>query len=261
MKTKKLFTSIAAAVMLSTSLAGSGAVLSQTAHAANTTQTTTKNSNDKKGTVSVKRRSVTVTINSDKPTLLAVGEDGKSVKPVASTYTKGQTIQVYYSVAFTATAQGSEGHQLPAYYVENKEIDGKESMIFIPAGAVTAATAVPSQADWVKQAESDAKAIQEAYQNRDLKDIVVTPKSKKGAKIYYAYKKTRKSKKVYFKATKKKIKKGKKYKSSMIVKHGKTRYVYIGKKRYVKLSALKMVSAKYAPVKLSDDLKSLIIEN
>ncbi|NRO37789.1 hypothetical protein IMAU30056_02028 [Lactobacillus helveticus] len=92
MKTKKLFTSIAAAVMLSTSLAGSGAVLSQTAHAANTIQTTTKNSNDKKGTVSVKRRSVTVTINSDKPTLLAVGEDGKSVKPVASTYTKGQTI-------------------------------------------------------------------------------------------------------------------------------------------------------------------------
>ncbi|NRN98497.1 hypothetical protein IMAU80756_01743 [Lactobacillus helveticus] len=172
MKTKKLFTSIAAAVMLSTSLAGSGAVLSQTAHAANTTQTTTKNSNDKKGTVSVKRRSVTVTINSDKPTLLAVGEDGKSVKPVASTYTKGQTIQVYYSVAFTATAQGSEGQQLPAYYVENKAIDGKETMIFIPAGAVTAATAVPSQADWVKQAESDAKAIQEAYQNRNLKYIV-----------------------------------------------------------------------------------------
>ena len=246
MKTKKLFTSIAAAVMLSTSLAGSGAVLSQTAHAANTTQTTTKNSNDKKGTVSVKRRSVTVTINSDKPTLLAVGEDGKSVKQVASTYTKGQTIQVYYSVGFTATAQGSEGQQLPAYYVENKAIDGKETMIFIPAGAVTAATAVPSQA---------------AYQNRDLKYIVVTPKSKKGAKIYYAYKKTRKSKKVYFKATKKKIKKGKKYKSSMIVKHGKTRYVYIGKKRYVKSSALKMVSAKYAPVKLSDDLKSLIVEN
>lgn len=251
MKTKKLFTSIAAAVMLSTSLAGSGAVLSQIAHAANTTQTTTKNSNDKKGTVSVKRRSVTVTINSDKPTLLAVGEDGKSVKEVASTYTKGQTIQVYYSVGFTATAQGSEGQQLPAYYVENKAIDGKESMIFIPAGAVTAATAVPSQADWVKQ----------AYQNRDLKYIVVTPKSKKGAKIYYAYKKTRKAKKVYFKATKKKIKKGKKYKSSMIVKHGKTRYVYIGKKRYVKSSALKMVSAKYAPVKLSDDLKSLIVEN
>lgn len=251
MKTKKLFTSIAAAVMLSTSLAGSGALLSQTAHAANTTQTTTKNSNDKKGTVSVKRRSVTVTINSDKPTLLAVGEDGKSVKQVASTYTKGQTIQVYYSVGFTATAQGSEGQQLPAYYVENKAIDGKETMIFIPAGAVTAATAVPSQADWVKQ----------AYQNRDLKYIVVTPKSKKGAKIYYAYKKTRKSKKVYFKATKKKIKKGKKYKSSMIVKHGKTGYVYIGKKRYVKSSALKMVSAKYAPVKLSDDLKSLIVEN
>lgn len=251
MKTKKLFTSIAAAVMLSTSLAGSGTVLSQTAHAANTTQTTTKNSNDKKDTVSVKRRSVTVTINSDKPTLLAVGEDGKSVKEVASTYTKGQTIQVYYSVGFTATAQGSEGQQLPAYYVENKAIDGKETMIFIPAGAVTAATAVPSQADWVKQ----------AYQNRDLKYIVVTPKSKKGAKIYYVYKKTRKSKKVYFKATKKKIKKGKKYKSSMIVKHGKTRYVYIGKKRYVKSSALKMVSAKYAPVKLSDDLKSLIVEN
>lgn len=252
MKTKKLFTSIAAAVMLSTSLAGSGAVLSQTAQAANTTQTTTKNSNDKKGTVSVKLRSVTVTVNSDKPTLLAVGEDGKSVKPVASTYAKGQTIKVYYSVVFTATAQGSEVQQLPAYYIENKAVDGKESMIFIPASAVTATTAVPSL---------DDKAIQEAYQNRDLKYIVVTPKSKKGAKIYYAYKKTRKSKKVYFKATKKKIKKGKKYKSSMIVKHGKTRYVYIGKKRYVKLSALKIVSAKYTPLKLSDDLKNLIVEN
>lgn len=36
----------------------------------------------------------------------------------------------------------------------------------------------------------------------------------------------------------------------MIVKHGKTRYVYIGKKRYVKSTAVKTVSIKYAPVKL-----------
>src|SRR5699024_5396883 len=140
-------------------------------------------------------------------------------------------------------------------------VDGQSAMIFIPASEVTASTKVPTQDEWVKQAESDAKAIQDAYNNRDLKYIVVTPKSKKGAKIYYAYKKTKKSKKIYFKASKKKIKKGKKFKSSMIVKHGKTRYVYIGKKRYVKQSAVKLVSAKYAPVKLSDDLKSLIVEN
>ena len=108
MKTKKLFTSLAAAVMLSTSLAGSGAVLSQTAHAADTTQTASTNAQAQKGTISVKRRSVAVTVNSDKPTLLAVTKDGKT-KPVASTYTKGQAIQVYYSVPFTATAQGSEG--------------------------------------------------------------------------------------------------------------------------------------------------------
>lgn len=260
MKTKKLFTSLAAAVMLSTSLAGSGAVLSQTAHAADTTQTASTNSQAKKGTISVKRRSVAVTVNSDKPTLLAVTKDGKT-KPVASTYTKGQAIQVYYSVPFTATAQGSEGQQLSAYYVDSQTVDGQSAMIFIPASEVTASTKVPTQDEWVKQAESDAKAIQDAYNNRDLKYIVVTPKSKKGAKIYYAYKKTKKSKKIYFKASKKKIKKGKKLKSSMIVKHGKTRYVYIGKKRYVKQSAVKLVSAKYAPVKLSDDLKSLIVEN
>lgn len=47
----------------------------------------------------------------------------------------------------------------------------------------------------------------------------------------------------------------------MIVKNGKTRYVYIGKKRYVKQSAMKITSAKYAPVQLSDDLKNLIVEN
>ena len=91
--------------------------------------------------------------------------------------------------------------------------------------------------------------------------ITVTPKSKKGAKIYYAYKKSKKSKKITFAASKKTIKYGKKYKSSMIVKNGKTRYVYIGKKRYVKQSALKIVSAKYAPLNLPDDLKNLIVEN
>src|SRR5699024_1538723 len=211
MKTKKLFTSLAAAVMLSTSLAGSGAVLSQTAHAADTTQTASTNAQAQKGTISVKRRSVAVTVNSDKPTLLAVTKDGKT-KPVASTYTKGQAIQVYYSVPFTATAQGSEGQQLSAYYVDSQTVDGQSAMIFIPASEVTASTKVPTQDEWVKQAESDAKAIQDAYNNRDLKYIVVTPKSKKGAKIYYAYKKTKKSKKIYFKASKKKIKKGKKFK-------------------------------------------------
>ena len=250
MKTKKLFTSLAAAVMLSTSLAGSGAVLSQTAHAADTTQTASTNSQAKKGTISVKRRSVDVTINSDKPALLALNSDGKTLKKIASSYTKGQTIQVYYSLDITSNGQNNNS---AVYYIQNMTVDGKDTPVFIPASEVTASTKVPTQDEWAKQAESDAKAI--------LKYIVVTPKSKKGAKIYYAYKKTKKSKKIYFKASKKKIKKGKKFKSSMIVKHGKTRYVYIGKKRYVKQSAVKLVSAKYAPVKLSDELKNLLEEN
>ena len=250
MKTKKLFTSLAAAVMLSTSLAGSGAVLSQTAHAADTTQTASTNSQAKKGTISVKRRSIDVTINSDKPALLALNSDGKTLKKIASSYTKGQTIQVYYSLDITSNGQNNNS---AVYYIQNMTVDGKDTPVFIPASEVTASTKIPTQDEWAKQAESDAKAI--------LKYIVVTPKSKKGAKIYYAYKKTKKSKKIYFKASKKKIKKGKKFKSSMIVKHGKTRYVYIGKKRYVKQSAVKLVSAKYAPVKLSDELKNLLEEN
>ena len=258
MKTKKLFTSLVAAVMLSTSLAGSGAVLSQTAHAADTTQTASTNSQAKKGTISVKRRSVAVTINSDKPALLALNSDGKTLKKIASSYTKGQTIQVYYSLDITSNGQNNNS---AVYYIQNMTVDGKDTPVFIPASEVTASTKIPTQDEWAKQAESDAKAIQDAYNNRDLKYIVVTPKSKKGAKIYYAYKKTKKSKKIYFKASKKKIKKGKKFKSSMIVKHGKTRYVYIGKKRYVKQSAVKLVSAKYAPVKLSDELKNLLEEN
>lgn len=47
----------------------------------------------------------------------------------------------------------------------------------------------------------------------------------------------------------------------MIVKNGKSRYAYIGKKRYLKTSTIKVVSVKYAPVQLSDDLKNLIVQN
>ena len=165
----------------------------------------------------------------------------------------GQTVQVYFS---TTTVGGDI-----VYFVENKTINGKDSMIFIPASEVTVSSKVPTYDEFQKQAQSDQKAIQDAYNNRALKYIVVSPKSKKGAKIYYAYKKSAKAKKVYFKATKKKIKYGKKYKSSMIVKNGKSRYAYIGKKRYLKTSTIKVVSAKYAPVQLSDDLKNLIVQN
>lgn len=258
MKTKNLFTSLAAAVMLSAGLAGAA----QTVRADDTTQAqatsqTSTNSDAKKGTISIKHRSVTATINSDKPKIYAVEKDSKSTKPTDSDYTKGQTIQVYFSTQ--ATAQN--GQSMTLYYIEDKTIDGKDSMVFIPSTDVTVSSTVPSLDEYQKQAETDAKAIQDAYNNRDLEYIVVTPKSKKGAKIYYAYKKTKKSKKVFFKASKKTIKKGKKFKSNMIVKNGKTRYIYIGKKRYVKQSAMKITSAKYAPVKLSDDLKNLIVEN
>ena len=225
MKTKNLFTSLAAAVMLSAGLAGAGMSAAEPVHAA-TTQTSSK-----KGTISIKRRSVSATVNNANPKLYAVNQDGKIVKSMDSNYTKGQTV------------------------------DGQQCAIYVVSTDVTPSATVPSQADWYKQAQSDQKAIQDAYNNRALKYIVVSPKSKKGAKIYYAYKKSAKAKKVYFKATKKKIKYGKKYKSSMIVKNGKSRYAYIGKKRYLKTSTIKVVSAKYAPVQLSDDLKNLIVQN
>ena len=251
MKTKKLFTSLAAAVMLSAGLAGTGMAMGQPVHAAGTTQS----SNTKTGTVSVKHRTVSATVNSDNPKLVVVAKDQTNTDQIDSNYTKGQTINVLWS---TEAKQGDKTVTL--YYIENRTINGKDSFVFIPSTDVTTSGTVPTESAFVEQANNDVKAIQDAYK-RSLRYITVTPKSKKGAKIYYAYKKSKKSKKITFAASKKTIKYGKKYKSSMIVKKGKTRYVYIGKKRYVKQSALKIVSAKYAPLNLPDDLKNLIVKN
>lgn len=246
MKTKKLFTSLAAAVMLSAGLAGTGMAMGQPVHAAGTTQS----SNTKIGTVSV--RTVSATVNSDNPKLVVVAKDQTNTDQIDSNFTKGQTINVLWS---TEAKQGDKTVTL--YYIENRTINGKDSFVFIPSTDVTTSGNVPTKSAFVEQANND---IQDAYK-RSLQYITVTPRSKKGAKIYYAYKKSKKSKKITFAASKKNIKYGKKYKSSMIVKNGKTRYVYIGKKRYVKQSALKIVSAKYAPLNLPDDLKNLIVEN
>ena len=248
MKTKKLFTSLAAAVMLSAGLAGTGMAMGQPVHAAGTTQS----SNTKTGNVSVKHRTVSAIVNSDNPKLVVVAKDQTNTDQIDSNYTKGQTINVLWS---TEAKQGDKTVTL--YYIENRTINGKDSFVFIPSTDVTTSSNVPTESAFVEQANND---IQDAYK-RSLQYITVTPKSKKGAKIYYAYKKSKKSKKITFAASKKTIKYGKKYKSSMIVKNGKTRYVYIGKKRYVKQSALKIVSAKYAPLNLPDDLKNLIVEN
>lgn len=252
MKTKKLFTSLAAAVMLSAGLAGTGMAMGQPVHAAGTTQS----SNTKTGTVSVKRRTVSATVNSDNPKLVVVAKDQTNTDQIDSNYTKGQTINVLWS---TEAKQGDKTVTL--YYIENRTINGKDSFVFIPSTDVTTSSNVPTESAFVEQANNDVKAIQDAYNKRSLQYVTVTPKSKKGAKIYYVYKKSKKSKKITFAASKKTIKYGKKYKSSMIVKNGKTRYVYIGKKGYVKQSALKIVSAKYAPLNLPDDLKNLIVEN
>lgn len=252
MKTKKLFTSLVAAVMLSAGLAGTGMAMGQPVHAAGTTQS----SNTKIGTISVKHRTVSATVNSDNPKLVVIAKDQTNTDQIDSNYTKGQTINVLWS---TEAKQGDKTVTL--YYIENRTINGKDSFVFIPSTDVTTSGNVPTESAFVEQANNDVKAIQDAYNKRSLQYITVTPKSKKGAKIYYAYKKSKKSKKITFAASKKTIKYGKKYKSSMIVKKGKTRYVYIGKKRYVKQSALKIVSAKYAPLNLPDDLKNLIVEN
>lgn len=252
MKTKKLFTSLAAAVMLSAGLAGTGMAMGQPVHAAGTTQS----SNTKTGTVSVKHRTVSATVNSDNPKLVVVAKGQTNTDQIDSNYTKGQTINVLWS---TEAKQGDKTVTL--YYIENRTINGKDSLVFIPSTDVTTSGNVPTKSAFDEQAKNDVKAIQDAYNKRSLQYVTVTPKSKKGAKIYYAYKKSKKSKKITFAASKKTIKYGKKYKSSLIVKNGKTRYVYIGKKRYVKQSALKFVSAKYAPLNLPDDLKNLIVEN
>lgn len=251
MKTKKLFTSLAAAVMLSAGLAGTGMAMGQPVHAAGTTQS----SNTKTGTISVKHRTVSATVNSDNPKLVVIAKDQTNTDQIDSNYTKGQTINVLWS---TEAKQGDKTVTL--YYIENRTINGKDSFVFIPSTDVTTSGNVPTKSAFDEQANNDVKAIQDAYK-RSLQYVTVTPKSKKGAKIYYAYKKSKKSKKITFAASKKTIKYGKKYKSSMIVKKGKTRYVYIGKKRYVKQSALKIVSAKYAPLNLPDDLKNLIVKN
>ena len=258
MKTKKLFTSLAAAVMLSAGLAG----VAQTAQPVQA-QTTNQ---AKKGSVSVKRRTVSVTVHSDKPVLFGLKDDNKFEK-VDSTYTKGQAINAYYSIDVTATSQSGQSQTITLYYIGNQTVNGKDTPVFIPSTDVTTSASVPTQENWVKQAQSDQKAIQDAYNNR-TQYIVVTPKSKKGSKIYYAYLKSRKSKKVYFKASKKKIKHGKKIKAvsvskksyQPIVKVGKKRYVYIGKKRYLNWSSVK-ATVKTTPLQLSDDLKNLIVEN
>lgn len=249
MKTKKLFTSLAAAVMLSAGLAGTGMAMSEPVHAA-----TTQSSDSNTATISVKRRTVAATVKSNNPKLVAVAK-GQNPTTIDSNYTQGQTINVLWS---TEAKQGDTTVTL--YYIENRTINGQDSFVFIPSTDVTTASTVPTESAFITQATNDAKAIQDAYKNRTLQYITVTPKSKKGAKIYYAYKKSKKSKKITFAASKKKIKYGKKYKSSMIVTNGKTKYVYIGKKRYVKQSAMKIVSAKYSPLNLSDDLKNLIVE-
>ena len=82
MKTKSLFTSLAAAVMLSAGLAGAGMSVAEPVHAA-TTQTS-----NQKGTISIKRRSVSATVNNANPKLYAVNQDGKIVKSMDSNYTK-----------------------------------------------------------------------------------------------------------------------------------------------------------------------------
>ena len=236
MKTKKLFTSLAAAVMLSAGLAGTGMAMGQPVYAAGTTQS----SNTKTGTVSVKHRTVSATVNSDNPKLVVVAKDQTNTDQIDSNYTKGQTINVLWS---TEAKQGDK--TITLYYIENRTINGKDSFVFIPSTDVTTSGNVPTESAFVEQANNDVKAIQDAYSKRSLQYVTVTPKSKK----------------ITFAASKKTIKYGKKYKSSLIVKNGKTRYVYIGKKRYVKQSAMKIVSAKYAPLNLPDDLKNLVVEN
>ena len=258
MKTKNLFTSLAAAVMLSAGLAGAGVSAAEPVHAA-TTQT-------QKG-IGLQFRSVSATVNSDKPVLLTLKSDNQSFEKTDSTYTKGQAVNVYYSVDVTVTSPSGQKQSITLYCI--KIGSQTEAPVFISSTEVTTSAKIPTREDWMKQRENDVKTVQDAFNKVTTKYIVITPKSKKGAKIYYAYKKSAKAKKVYFKTTKKKIKYGKKLKAvspsekvyQPIVKVGKKKYVYIGKKRYLNWSNVKIVSAKYTSLQLSDELKDMLVEN
>lgn len=259
MKTKNLFTSLAAAVMLSAGLAGAGVSAAEPVHAA-TTQ-----SSSQKG-IGLNFRSVSATVNSDKPVLLALKSDNKSFEKADSTYTKGQAVNVYYSVDVTATSPSGQKQSITLYCIKVGNQTENDASLFIPSTEVTTSAKVPTREDWLKQRENDVNTVQDAVNNRGYKYIMVTPKSKKGAKIYgaYAYSaKNKKKSKIFFKATKKKIKFGKKIKAvgkKPIVKYGKVKYIYVGKKRYLKVSDVKL-TAKLNPLNLPDDLKNLIVQN
>lgn len=164
MKTKKLFTSLAAAVMLSAGLAGTGMAMGQPVHAAGTTQS----SNTKTGNVSVKHRTVSAIVNSDNPKLVVVAKDQANPDQIDSNYTKGQTINVLWS---TEAKQGDKTVTL--YYIENRTINGKDSLVFIPSTDVTTSGNVPTKSAFDEQANNDGKAIQDAYK-RSLQYITVT---------------------------------------------------------------------------------------
>src|SRR5699024_6189577 len=119
-------------------------------------------------------RSVSATVNNANPKRYAVNQDGKIVKSMDSNYTKGQTIQLYFS----NEAKNDQG-SVTFYYVDSQTVDGQQCAIYVVSTDVTPSATVPSQADWYKQAQSDQKAIQDAYNNRALKYIVVSPKSKR----------------------------------------------------------------------------------
>lgn len=91
MKTKKLFTSLAAAVMLSAGLAGTGMAMGQPVHAAGTTQS----SNTKTGTISVKHRTVSATVNSDNPKLVVVAKDQTNTDQIDSNILRVKPLMFY----------------------------------------------------------------------------------------------------------------------------------------------------------------------
>lgn len=249
---KNLITLLSAGLML---VSGASVATSvATAHAA-----TTSNSGS---TLRIKRRSVNAVIKDDKPKLIACdASTGKFVKQIDSAYTKGQAIPVYFSIAATAQNGSGQNENVNLYFVSTQTIDGKNCMVFVPDSSVTVASAVPTYDQYTKQAQDDATVIQNAFKNRKITSFSVTPKSKKGSKIYYVYRTGKKSKKFVFKASKKKIKKGKTFKARGVVKNGKSRYVYIGKMKYLKWNSVKITNVKYSALDLPDDVKNLIVEN
>ncbi|MBD5429597.1 hypothetical protein [Lactobacillus sp.] len=188
-----------------------------------------------------------VVVKNAKPTLYGFtsGKDAKAVS-FTSNYTAGQTIKVLFKLDLNYNKDGQDT-KLPAYYVENETKDGVSYMKFILASDVEGTPNVPDYAQYKINLEAKQKEEAAEFQKtHKVKYMSLQKNSKKTIYYYTGYRKSAKSKKVYFKATKSKVK-ANTIKVDYTVKSGKTTYGHrYGKSnQWVKMSQYKITKVTY----------------